>query len=283
MDIIRLNNMTFHSPPGHYHAARVLGQDFEVDVELECDFSRAIQSDQLKDAINYKNVFSHIEWLFQTYKFALLESIAERITWEILTHFPVYAVRTRIRKKPLSRQQPFDNIEIETYRKALGTQQSYIALGSNVEPRLSWLQQAVDALDTFGNIEKVAPVYETAPYGIENQPPFLNSALILSTGASPFELLKQLKGIEQQIGRQNRYRWGPREIDLDIIFYGKDTICQSDLVIPHSDYRNRWFVLQPLSDIAPDYVPPDAGESIRDILARCREGADMKLFKDNWT
>ncbi len=157
-----------------------------------------------------------------------------------------------------------------------------IALGSNLEPRQHYLQQAVQAIHQLGSVTQVAPLYETLPYGNTHQPRFFNSALALETTLSPHPLLQQLKAIEQQLGRRHRERWGPREIDLDIIFYGQLQLHTPELTIPHPDYRNRCFVLQPLADIAPTFVPPDADQPLAELARPCAWSKDIQQIQQNW-
>lgn len=157
-----------------------------------------------------------------------------------------------------------------------------LGLGSNVEPRERFLRQAVHRLGKVGEVRKVAPLYETEPYGEKNQPAFLNSALLLLTGMSPGALLQALKAIEKEVGRVERYRWGPREIDLDILFYGQEQLATPELTIPHPEYARRRFVLQPLADIAPEFVAPDSGRSIRELLRRCHDHSRVVRLKKQW-
>ncbi len=158
----------------------------------------------------------------------------------------------------------------------------YLALGSNIEPREHYLRQAVDQLNQLGTVIKLAPIYETTPYGKRDQPLFLNTALILETTLPARVLLHQLKLLEIQLGRRHRERWGPREIDLDIIFYDHLVIQTTDLIIPHPDYQNRRFVLQPLTDIAAGFIAPDAGEPLQTLLSRCPDNTCMRLYKKEW-
>ncbi|NOX37409.1 MAG: 2-amino-4-hydroxy-6-hydroxymethyldihydropteridine diphosphokinase [Calditrichaeota bacterium] len=158
----------------------------------------------------------------------------------------------------------------------------FLALGSNIEPREDYLRRAVDQLNQLGMVKKLAPIYETTPYGKTDQPLFLNTALILDTALVPTALLHQLKQLEVQLGRRHRERWGPREIDLDIIFYDQLVIQTPELVIPHPDYQNRRFVLQPLTDIAPRFIAPDAGEPLKTLLSRCPDTTRMRLYKNEW-
>lgn len=117
MDIIRLNNMIFYAHHGYYKAERELGQKFEVDVVLECDFSQAVETDSLDDAINYRTVYEKVSKIFNSYKFTLLETLAERIAASILTLFPVYSIRIRVRKPQVSMNGFLDNVEVEIYRQ----------------------------------------------------------------------------------------------------------------------------------------------------------------------
>lgn len=158
----------------------------------------------------------------------------------------------------------------------------YIALGSNLEPREYYLRQAVGQLGKLGKIMKVSRLYESDPYGVTEQPAFLNSALILKTGLPPRQLLPALKAIEQQVGRRKRQRWGPREIDLDIIFYGDLVVREENLHIPHYDYRNRRFVLQPLAELEPNFIAPDTGQPLQQALQECPDQTRLRLYKTDW-
>lgn len=116
MDIIRLNNMIFYAHHGYYKAERELGQKFEVDVELECDFSKAVQTDRLEDALNYRQVYEKVSQIFNSNKFTLLETLAERIARGILERFPVRSIRIRVRKPQVSMNGFLDNVEVEIFR-----------------------------------------------------------------------------------------------------------------------------------------------------------------------
>ncbi len=159
---------------------------------------------------------------------------------------------------------------------------AFIALGSNVEPRLKYLTLAVDQLQFLGEIKRIAPLYHSSAYGVENQADFFNSACILGTNLLPLDLLKSLKDIEEKLGRKERFRWGPREIDLDIIFYGNEIIKEEGLVIPHPDYKNRRFVLLPISDMDPDLIPPDDNKNVKQLLDHCQDKTQIKLEMTNW-
>jgi len=158
----------------------------------------------------------------------------------------------------------------------------YLALGSNLGDRRQYLIQAVNSLQEKDKILMIAPLYRSSAYGYTNQPDFLNTALLLETTAKPFDLLKFLKSIEESVGRKQRIRWGPREIDLDIIFYDDEVLNTPDLVIPHPDFHNRRFVLQPLADIAPDFISPTHRKSVKELLNKCADKTTITLIAMEW-
>lgn len=144
----------------------------------------------------------------------------------------------------------------------------FVGLGSNVGDRLGNLRGAVRALSARDGIEVTATsgVYETDPVGPE-QPDFLNAVVEIETELAAEELLRVFKQIEIELGRVTRERWGPREIDLDLLVYGDLHVEAEDLVVPHPQIATRAFVLVPLVEIAPTVEIPDAG-SASSLLAR---------------
>lgn len=143
---------------------------------------------------------------------------------------------------------------------------AYIGLGSNLGDRLDNLRRAVAALNQAGvMVRKVSSVYETDPVG-PPQPDFLNAVCEIETELSPRELLARLKAIESEMGREPGERWGPRNIDLDLLLYGDEVIDEPDLNVPHPEMINRRFVIAPLLEIAPDLILP-SGESLASMAA----------------
>jgi 2-amino-4-hydroxy-6-hydroxymethyldihydropteridine diphosphokinase len=143
----------------------------------------------------------------------------------------------------------------------------YLALGSNLGDRAANLQTAIAALPRAVTVLAQSPVYETPPWGLTDQPLFLNMALKGETSLGPVELLKQLKMLETRLGRLPAVRWGPRLIDMDILFYADLVLDIQGLVIPHPRLHQRAFVLVPLADLAPDFVHPVFCKPVRELLA----------------
>lgn len=142
----------------------------------------------------------------------------------------------------------------------------YLALGSNLGDRLDYFQRALDALGSAARLQRVGQIYETEPWGITDQPRFLNTAVEAETALAPLDLLMILKTLEASLGRQATVRYGPRVIDIDILLYGSQAVNEPGLEIPHPRMAERAFVLAPLADLAPDLHPPGWTRTIREQL-----------------
>jgi 2-amino-4-hydroxy-6-hydroxymethyldihydropteridine diphosphokinase len=149
----------------------------------------------------------------------------------------------------------------------MNTHTVYLALGSNLGDRRENLRQAVASLSPQLDIKARSFVYETDPWGFEEQPKFLNMAVKAQTYLEPEPLLKHLKRLEIALGRQASFPNGPRLIDIDILFFDDIVMDTPILTVPHPRLHERGFVLLPMMDIAPDLVHPLLKKSIRDLLA----------------
>jgi 2-amino-4-hydroxy-6-hydroxymethyldihydropteridine diphosphokinase len=154
----------------------------------------------------------------------------------------------------------------------------YLGLGSNLGNRLSNLNAAQTSLAPHLSILAASPVYETAPWGYADQPAFLNQVLLVETDLSPVDLLAVLKKAEGELGRVSTFRYGPRLIDMDILFYDDLVLETPDLVIPHPRLAERAFVLVPLADLAPDLRHHILGKTIRELLSTV-DASQVHLFK----
>jgi 2-amino-4-hydroxy-6-hydroxymethyldihydropteridine diphosphokinase len=145
----------------------------------------------------------------------------------------------------------------------------YLALGSNLGNRLANLKEAIAALPPQMEVNAKSAVYETPPWGYEDQPKFLNQVIKVTTYLDPEPLLKHLKRLEVTLGRKETFQNGPRLIDIDILFYDDLILNTRSLVVPHPRLQERGFVLLPLMDIDPDLTHPVSKKSVREMMTDC--------------
>lgn len=163
---------------------------------------------------------------------------------------------------------------------------AYLSIGSNMGDRISYLASAQSALSRNQNIKilKKSAIYETEPWSLhESQDPgihpksecgqmwFINQAVEIETILTPLKLLDAIQNIEKKIGRTKKHHWGPREIDIDILLYGRQVIEADRLTVPHRHMNDRQFVLIPLMEIAPDLKDPLSGKSYKIILQNIKD------------
>jgi len=144
---------------------------------------------------------------------------------------------------------------------------TYIALGSNVGDRRDYIEKAISAIDALVscNVLEIAPIIETKPQGYTEQADFLNTVIAVETSLTSEELLRNMLEIELQLDRKRTIHWGPRTIDIDILFYGHEIIEQADLIIPHPRLHERDFVLIPMYSLNKDFIHPVLGLTIEEI------------------
>jgi len=156
----------------------------------------------------------------------------------------------------------------------------FLGLGSNVGDRLSYLRQSVEALDAVAGVvvHTCSSIYETEPWGQENQPSFLNQIIEIYTDLDANVLLQHCRNIEKKLGRKKGNKWGSRIIDLDILLYGQMTMRTDTLQIPHPQLANRRFVLEPLAEIDASVIVPEVNKTVDILLKQCPDKKAVKLY-----
>lgn len=267
MDKIKITDLEIFARHGVFPEEQKLGQKFLVSAILYTDTRKAGNTDDLTASIHYGEVSHFINDFLTKHTFQLLERAAEALAEALLLHTEhLKKVTIEIKKPWAPIGLPLQTASVEITRS---WHTAYIALGSNLGDKKAYLDNAIQALNAaFGcRVTDISSYLETAPYGMVEQDPFLNACLRLETLLTPSELLEELHRIEAEAGRERLIHWGPRTLDLDIIFYD-DLICSDkNLCIPHVDMHNRPFVLEPLHEIAPYYHHPATGKTVHEMLA----------------
>ena len=251
MDRIRIQELEVFANHGVFPEENALGQKFVLSAVLYTDTRKAGMTDDLSASIHYGEVSQMIRDFVEGHTFKLLESVVERLAVELLTKVPnLNRVWLEIQKPWAPVHLPLKTVSVEIER---GWHKAYIALGSNMGDKLSYLQQGVELLEkTEGcRVMKVSDFISTAPYGYLEQDDFLNGCLELDTLLTPEELLERLHAIELAANRYRKVHWCPRALDLDLVFYDDLIMDSEELTIPHIEMHKRDFVLRPMNQLAP--------------------------------
>ena len=265
-DEIRIERLEVFAHHGVFAEEQERGQIFHVNAVIYTDIHRAGLEDNLFYTIDYGQICQFItEWM-QTNTYQLLEAVAEKLSKAILLKYDnVNAVELEIRKPEAPIPLPFGCVSVKVYRR---WHTVYLAVGSNMGEKVQYISGAIRALTAHPQIKvkKVSDLIQSEPYGVLDQEDFLNGALEIETLLAPEELLDAIHDIEDAAGRVRVRRWGPRTLDLDLLFYDKLVYESENLVIPHADLQNRDFVLEPLSTLAPNYRHPILGKTVMEML-----------------
>ena len=256
MDKIIIENLEIIAEHGVFKEEKFLGQKFIVSLEMKTDTREAGKTGNLNASTHYGFVSDDVEKLLTSQSFDLIETCAEKIAEMILTKYPLISEVKVVIKKPWAPiRKHFDFVAVEITRK---WHTAYLSLGTNMGDKKKNLLEAAEKIGNLENTKITAQstIIETEPFGYTEQDMFLNSCLEIKTLFTPRELLKELLGIELQMGRVREIKWGPRIIDIDILFFDDEIIGEADLAVPHPWICERMFVLEPLSEIAPNFVHP---------------------------
>ena len=274
MDVITITQLKIFAHHGVLPEETRDGQDFYVNAKLYLDTRAAGESDDLTQSVHYGEVCALITEYMQNHTFQLLEAVAEHTVTEVLNTFPLLrGIELEICKPHAPIPLPFGNVSV-TIKRMWHT--AYIALGSNLGDKEGYIKEAVEKLREHPNcrVKKVSSLIITKPYGGVEQEDFVNGALELETTLDPVGLLRLLNRIEMEALRERLVRWGPRTLDLDILFYDQEVIDCEKLQIPHIDMANREFVLKPMCEIAPWFRHPITLMTMKEMW-ECLERLDV--------
>ena len=258
-DHVLINDLRFESIIGVLDQERLAPQPLRVDVDMEIDLHDAGSSDDLEQTVHYGEVAVALANLARDTQYLLLERLAQHMA-EVVLSFPlVRAVELTLTKlqPPIPEQIDSTAVRIRRVRAEISSttrHRAIVALGSNLGRREAHLRFAVERLGE--SVVAQSQVFETDPVGgPDDQGAYLNMVVVLETELDPYALLRWLHRIEADAGRERIVHWGPRTLDLDLLFFDDVVITGGNLAVPHPRYAERRFVLAPLSEVAPDKCP----------------------------
>ena len=272
MDKIKIKDLEVFAHHGVFKEENVLGQKFVVSVTFFLDTSLAGKKDDLEQSINYADAAWKIKEFLEKNTFKLLETAAEKLAEELLlTYSLAEKVEVEIKKPWAPILLPLDTASIIIER---GWHTAYLSIGANLGDKEANLKRAIELLNENPKtkVTKQSDFIVTEPFGGVEQDDFLNGALEIKTLLSPQELLALIGKIEtEELKRVREIHWGPRTIDLDIIFYDDMVIREENLIVPHIGMAEREFVLKPLEQIAPAKVHPILGLNVYQLYEKLKQ------------
>lgn len=274
-DFIKITNLEIYAYHGVLEEEKQNGQVFFVNLKLYMPLRKPGLSDALQDAVNYDEVCTVVVDVFTKEVYDLIEKVAEKTVEELMRRFPALeAIEMELRKPDAPITCAPEDVSVNIYRE---WHKVYVAIGSNHEDADYYLEEACKQMSDSGSVKnfKKSGILQTKPYGPIEQPDFQNGCVSFETYMEPEELLGFLNQIEANLKRERVVRWGPRTIDLDILFYDDITYNSDVLTIPHIDMQNRMFVLEPLFELCPYFRHPIIGKSVEQMRAELMQKEEM--------
>ncbi|MDD3220296.1 MAG: 2-amino-4-hydroxy-6-hydroxymethyldihydropteridine diphosphokinase [Lachnospiraceae bacterium] len=271
MDKIYIKDLELFANHGVFPEENRLGQKFIISAVLYTDTRKAGMTDDLKASIHYGEVSLLMKEFVEGHTFQLLETVVEKLAEHMLMEVPnLHAVELELKKPWAPVGLPLKTVSVKIKRS---WHKAYVAFGSNMGEKEKYLDRGIQLLREVKGcqVRQVSDYIQTEPYGYLEQDTFMNGCLEVDTLLTPEELLEQLHVIEQDANRERKIHWGPRTLDLDIIFYDNDIIDTPDLHIPHIDMHHRDFVLLPMKQIAPYLRHPILNKTMMELAEELKE------------
>ncbi|MBO4863396.1 MAG: 2-amino-4-hydroxy-6-hydroxymethyldihydropteridine diphosphokinase [Eubacterium sp.] len=266
MDKIRIENIKVFAYHGVLESEKINGQDFFISAEFSLDLKKAGVSDKLTETVNYAEATELIQDTFVETQYDTIEAAAEAVVEAVLLKYEaIKSVTIKVSKPNAPIDADFRDVSVEITRSK---HKAFLGLGSNLGDREKYLDMAIEELgrDSAITVKKISSFIETEPYGPVEQPDFLNGVIEVETTLEADELLSIINDIEQEAGRERIIHWGPRTLDIDILFFDDAVINTEILTIPHPEMHKREFVLVPMNEIAPYVYHPTLRKNVSQML-----------------
>lgn len=269
MDKIKITGLEFFAYHGVLESEKELGQIFSIDCEFT--LNTALCNDDLSKTVNYGQVSIDIVKFSTENRFDLLETLANNLCKHILIKYPLIKdITLTIHKPHAPISTKFSDVSLTVTR---GWKTAYLGIGSNLgntKENLDFVWEEIINSPYIQGISK-SDYITTKPYGVTDQPDFLNGAIKIQTILTPYELLEFCQGLEQAKGRVRLRHWGERTLDVDILMYENKVVFEEKLIIPHPELHLRSFVLIPLAQIEPYLIHPIKNKNISELLKEIKD------------
>lgn len=270
MDSLKIKGLEIFAHHGVFPAEKELGQKFIIDLQLDYDMTKAGRTGDLTQSVHYGDLSQQLTSWCQSRQEDLIETVAYHLVEQIFSHYPLVSRVSLTLKKPWAPVHlPLETCAVTLVREKI---RAFIGLGTNMGDKVANLNLAKEKIQAAGlTILQESSLLETEPWGGVEQDSFLNQVMEIETWQTAESLLDILLGIELDMGRIREVKWGPRLIDLDILFIGQEEIYSDDLIVPHPYVAERAFVLDSLVEIAPHFVHPVLNKPMRQLLDEIKE------------
>lgn len=256
LDYISVVDFEVYAYHGVLDEEKEKGQLFLISFDVYFDLSKAGKTDDIDYSVSYAEMCYKVEAYMIETKYNLIEKLAEGIAHHLMMSFSkIDCVKISIKKPFAPVGKPLKYAAVTIKR---GWHEAYIAIGSNMGNRRETIESAIEIINQSmeTHVTLTSTIIETEPFGYEKQNRFMNGVFRVSTLLSPADLMTYLLEVEKQFGRKRDVKWGPRTLDLDILFYDEIISDDAHIILPHPRMEERLFVLEPLSEIAPYKVHP---------------------------
>ena len=267
MDQLRIKDLEIFAYHGLFPSEKELGQKFIIDASLSYDMTKAATDLDLEASVHYGELCQQWTTWFQETTEDLIETVAYKLVERTFETYPiVQEIKLELKKPWAPIHLPLDTCSVTIHRRK---QRAFIALGSNMGDKTANLELALGKMRTRGiRILKESSVITTEPWGGVEQDSFANQVVEVETWLPAPILLETLLDIEAEMGRVREVHWGPRLIDLDLLFMEDQVIYNDNLILPHPYLAERFFVLESLQEIAPHFIHPVLGQPIRHLYSQ---------------
>lgn len=264
MDQLRIKNLEIFAYHGLFPSEKELGQKFVISASLSYDMTKAATELDLAASVHYGELCQQWATWLQESTEDLIETVAYKLVERTFEAYPlVQEIQLELKKPWAPVHLPLDTCSVTIHRHK---QRAFVALGSNLGDKEANLKQAIEKMQAQGiRILKESSVLTTEPWGGVEQDSFANQVIEVETWLPAPILLETLLAIEAEMGRVRKVHWGPRLIDLDLLFVENQVMYTDDLILPHPYIAERPFVLESLQEIAPHFIHPILHQPIRQL------------------